>query len=366
MRKLLILLVVPLLFNCENIPQYPQGQNDLIEMESVWQYLKAYSIHQDECVLTNSDTCVKRLRDNPFFYKTPEAMLDSMWDTLGNHNYTEYCYNCGSGAQAVSATGLQKGSGGTIQDPQNVTFLQVTDSTALIRIPGFNTDSTYKQFARFLPGLKGRNLIIDLCGDGGGDLDELDSILELFLPANTPYILARERALDSTTHKYHTVDFRPLTTKRPASPYLIGKKIVVLMNGNTASASEILASALKDADGAILAGVKSYGKAMGQIKLPRRGRNWLQITFIQFRRIIWLRGDSSGIYQNVGIAPDVVINNPLDFYSKRAIMLSVVKILEPGASLADLHYPTGLLKTAVPTEPQGYIVRDVQIDPDDL
>jgi hypothetical protein len=360
MRNLLFLLVVSLLFNCENVPQYPQEQPDPIEMESVWQYLKAYSIHQDECVLTNSDTCVKRLGDNPFLYKTPDSMLASMCDTLGGHNYTNYCYDCGSGAQAVSATGLQKHSGGTNQNFQNVTYHQLTDSTALIRIAVFKTDSTYKQFAEFLPGLKGKNLIIDLCGNGGGDLDELDSILELFLPANTPYILARERARDSITHKYHTVDFRPLTTKRPASPYLIGKKIVVLMDGGTASASEILASALKDADGAILAGERSYGKAMGQIKLPRRGRNWLQITFIQFRSI------STGAYQNIGLKPDVVINKPAEIYSNRATLLAVVRLLEPGARLTDLRYPTGLKKTAVATEPQGYIVRDVQIDPDEL
>ncbi len=360
MRKLLFLFVISLLFNCENIPQYPQVQPDPIEMESVWQYLKAYSIHQDECVSGSGASCQKRLRDNPFLYDSAQEMMDSLYDTLGGNNYTRYCGDCPSVAQAESAAGLQKGSGGANQDPRYVLFHQLTDSTALIRISEFKTNFAYKQFAEFLPSLKGRNLIIDLCEDGGGDLEELDSILELFLPANTPYILVRERALDSTTHKYHTVDFRPLTTMRAASPYLIGKKIVVLMNGHTASASEILACALKDAGGAVLAGEKSYGKAIGQIKLPRRGRKWLQITFMQ------MKGISAGVYQNIGLKPDVVINNPMEIYSNRATMLTVVKLLEPGVRLTDLHYNPGLQKTAAPLEPQGYIVRDVQIDPEDL
>jgi hypothetical protein len=358
MRKLLLLLIVSLLFNCENVPQYPQEQPDPIEMESVWQYLKAYSIHQDECVLTKNDTCVKRLHSSPFLYKKPQEMLDSMCDTLGGRAYTKYCDDCDSDAQALHAEVLGKSSGSA---NDYVNYFQLTDSTGLIQIQWeFKTNVTYRQFTELLPGIKGRNLIVDICRNGGGDLDELDSILELFLPANTPYLLVRERTLDSITHKYHTVDFRPITTKRPASPYLIGKKIVVLMNDGTASASEILACALKDAGGAILAGEKSYGKAIGQIKLPRRGRKWLQITFMQ------MKGISAGVYQNIGLKPDVVINNPDEIYTNRTTMLTVVKLLEPGARLTDLRYPTGLKKTAAAIEPQGFIVRDVQIDPDNL
>jgi hypothetical protein len=359
MCKLLLLLAVPLLFNCENVPQYPQEQDDLIEMESVWQYLKAYSIYQDECVSGSSTTCHKRLRDNPFLYESTQEMMDLLYDTLGGVSYTKYGGESGSDAQTGSAIGLQNRSGSIYKDPRNVTYLQLTDATALIRIPGFNTDLTYKQFAELLPGLKGRNLIIDLCGDGGGDLDELDSILELFLPANTPYILARERAWDSTTHKYHTVDFRPLTTKRPASPYLNDKKIIVLMDHWSASASEMLANALKDGCGAQLVGDTSYGKAIGQIKLPRRGRKWLQITFMQ------MKGITAGIYQNIGLKPDVLIDN-IDIDSNRAHLLAVVKLLEPDVKLANIKWPSGLLRKSVSAEPQGYLVRDVQIDPSDL
>ncbi|HEX2957601.1 MAG TPA: S41 family peptidase, partial [Chitinispirillaceae bacterium] len=353
MHKLKLLLAAILFFSCENVPQYPQGQDDLIEMESVWQYLKAYSIHQDECVSGNNGTCQNRLLDHPFLYATPEEMMNSMYDTLGGHNYTAYCSDCDDGLQSGGITGGTKEQSRVTDEIRYVSYFQVTDSTALIRIQQqFFSKVTYRQFAALLPGIKGKYLIIDLCGNGGGDLDELDSILELFLPANKAYILARERAWDSTAHKYHTVDFRPLTTKRPASPYLIDKKIVVLMDGNTASASEILASALKDARGAILAGDTSYGKAIGQIKLPRRGRRWLQITFLQ------LKGISAGIYQNIGLAPDVVIKSPT-IYSDRQKMLAVVKLLEPGVQLTDLRFNSGLLKAAVTTEPQGYIVRDV-------
>jgi carboxyl-terminal processing protease len=200
------------------------------------------------------------------------------------------------------------------------------------------------------------NCIVDVCQNPGGDLDELDSILEQFLPENTPYILARERAYDSTTHQYHTVDFRPLKTKRPASPYLAGKKVVVLMDGGSASAAEILALGLKDGYGAILAGNTSYGKAIGQIKLPRRGRKWLQITFLQ------LKGISAGEYQNKGLKPDIVISN-IDMYNQGTSLLSVVRLVEPGVKAADIRKPSSSLKKVASAIPEGYVIRDVELGP---
>jgi hypothetical protein len=351
-----------LLLTCENIPDYPSGQGDLIEMESVWQYLKAYSIHQDECASGSGSACVKKLRDNPFSYNSPEEMMSLLFDTLGGHSYTKYCDDCGE-AIAQNSSVIRTHAYGVDETSaayQYVKLVQVTDSTALIKISTeFVTGVSYKQFLEVLPNIKGncRNLIIDVCGNRGGDLDELDSILELFLPENTSYILARERAYDSTSKQYKTIDFRPLKTMRPMSPYLKDKKIIVLMDSGSASAAEILASALKDGYGAQLVGQRSYGKAIGQIKLPRRGRKWLQITFLQLESI------SAGKYQNIGLKPDITIAN-LNIYQSRDQLLGIVRLLEPEAKLSDLKLPSSLQKARAPLLPEGYIIRDVEIVPD--
>jgi hypothetical protein len=359
MRKLIFLFLITLLFSCENVPHYPQVQNDPIEMESVWQYLKAYSIHQDECILTDSDTCLKRLRDNPFLYTTPEEMMESMCDTLKRQNFTKYRDDCGSGAQADNSTEKKLRSGNTDanNEAQYVDYHQLTDSTALIRITMFETGFAYRQFRGVLPKLplNCTNCIIDVCDNPGGDLDELDSILELFLPENTSYLLVRKREYDPQTRQYHTVDFRPVKTIRPASPYLSRKKIVVLLNQGSASAAEILATGLKDGCGALLAGNTSYGKAIGQIAISRKGRKSLQITFMQIKSI------SAGIYQNIGLKPDVYLNN-LDIYTDQHALLSVVKLVEPGVKELDLRLGMVLHKNVSSAKPQGYVVRDVQLD----
>lgn len=351
------------LFSCQNVPTYPSGQDDLIEMESVWQYLKAYSIHQDECASGSGTSCVKKLRDSPFFYKTPEEMMLGLDDTLRETVYTKYDLSAEKCASASIGSGLS--------EDRLVKLYQVTSSTALIRISRFDTDVTYSQFCDIINKLDSsftkmkesdpsytfpiKNYIIDVCQNPGGDLDELDSILELFLPENTPYILARERAYDTISKQYTTIDYRALKTKRPASPILTGKKVVVLMDSGSASAAEILASGLKDGCGAILAGDTTYGKAIGQIKLPRRGRKWLQITFLQ------LKGISAGRYQNVGLVPDVTIPKLNIYKLNDNSLLEVVRLVEPDVRSSDLTMTPSLRKTREPLLPEGYKIRDVQI-----
>jgi len=357
-RVVFLFSIVLVPFSCQNVPTYPTGQDDLIEMESVWQYLKAYSIHQDECTSGSGSSCVKKLRDSPFFYKSPEEMMLGLDDTLGAHNYTTYCDYELTSDNSTNNTAFAYHSMNAPSE-RYVYFYQITESTALIRLyDQFITGTTYKQFLELLPNLKptNKNLIIDVCGNRGGDLDELDSILELFLPENKPYILARERAYDSTSRQYITIDFRPLKTKRPASPYLEGKKVVVLMDHGSASAAEILASGLKDGCGAVLVGDTTYGKAIGQIKLSRRGRKSLQITFLQ------LKGISAGVYQNVGLQPDITTSN-LNIYQSRGHLLEIVRLLEPDVQSSNLSMPSSLRKAKVSVIPEGYIIRDVQIGP---
>jgi C-terminal processing protease CtpA/Prc len=163
----------------------------------------------------------------------------------------------------------------------------------------------------------------------------------MFIPAHVDYILARERKYDTTSGTFATFDYHPWRTSQDESPFLKGKKIIVLMDTNTASAAEILAAALKDCNGAILAGEHSYGKAIGQIRLHRRGRLGLQITFLQLKRI------NQEPYQNSGIAPDSTITvSPAltEDLRKREYLVKAVKIMEPEIDLMSISIPSALLK----------------------
>ena len=105
-------------------PEFP----DLIEFESVWQYLKVYSIYQD------------RVPEEPFLYSSPEEMLKSLNDTLRGNNYTDYNYSRFGRSASIS----NKNNNNVVSI---VTFRAINDTTGLIRIiDSFTTGITYYHF----------------------------------------------------------------------------------------------------------------------------------------------------------------------------------------------------------------------------
>jgi carboxyl-terminal processing protease len=231
---------------------------------------------------------------------------------------------------------------------QTVNIDTLTNSTVRISISSFEYGITYNEFISVLPGARTFPfVVIDLRGDGGGDIDDAMQIVNAFLPAGTSYLMARERAYDAGAHTARTINWRPWVTEDVARPELNGKKITVLMNSGSASASEILIAALKDCRGATLVGNRSYGKGIGQIKISRRGRQTIQITFLQMRRYI---RNSSGVvvfdssaseYHEKGIPPDVIATG-----TDAQQLLAAVRVNEP--SISQL---LRLRKTAVATTP---------------
>lgn len=109
-------------------------------------------------------------------------------------------------------------------------------------------------------GIKG--LIIDLRGNGGGYLQSAVEILGHFLPKGTEVLHTRGRvALEDRIYK---------TTSKPTAPDL---PLVVLIDGSTASSSEIVSGALQDLDRAVIVGNRSFGKGLVQstFSLPNEG-----------------------------------------------------------------------------------------------
>ena len=102
-----------------------------------------------------------------------------------------------------------------------------------------------------------KGLILDYRNNGGGFLEEAVKITSLFVPKGTEVLETRGRVADAgRTYR---------TSQEPLLPDL---PLVLLINGNTASSSEIVAGALQDLDRAVLAGGKSFGKGLVQTTLP--------------------------------------------------------------------------------------------------
>lgn len=101
-----------------------------------------------------------------------------------------------------------------------------------------------------------RSIIIDLRGNGGGLLSEAVDIVNLFVPKGLKIVETKGKLLAS--HATYTTLSDPLDLDIP---------LAVLVNGNTASAAEILSGALQDLDRAVVVGTKTFGK--GLVQSPR-------------------------------------------------------------------------------------------------
>ena len=83
-----------------------------------------------------------------------------------------------------------------------------------------------------------------------------------------------------------------------------GKPIVILINGGSASASEIVAAALKDHRRAIVVGTKSFGKGSVQTVMPLREQSAMRLTTARYY------SPSGRSIQNLGVTPDIIVEQP--------------------------------------------------------
>lgn len=115
------------------------------------------------------------------------------------------------------------------------------------------------------------NIVLDLRGNGGGLVESAIEILGNFLPKGTEVLQTRGKEPGATkTYK---------TTHAPLFPDL---PMAVLIDGGSASASEITAGALQDLDRAILVGNRSYGKGLVQGTYPLPYDGLLKITTAKY------------------------------------------------------------------------------------
>ncbi len=171
------------------------------------------------------------------------------------------------------------------------------DNIAVLRIYNFY-DNVLSEFATALNTIKQKNpkgIIIDVRNNPGG---YLDAYLEM---AGNFFNKGEVVLIEDFNGKQENV-----TEISNGDGFLKNKKIVVLINGGTASAAEILAGALRDNNKVKIIGEQSFGKGSVQELMPLKNNNFLKLTIAY-----WLTPKGTNISKK-GIAPDIEIKIPED------------------------------------------------------
>ena len=166
---------------------------------------------------------------------------------------------------------------------------------------GFN-QTTYAEFARAMKSLKERGmkqLVLDLKNNGGGLVGQAFRVAQTFLESGQTVFTQKGR-LDGVTEPYKAENPNP--EKMP---------VVVLVNRNSASASEILAGALQDHDRALIVGENTFGKGLVQNPFVLDYGSMLLLTIAKYEtpagRLIqrdYSNGNLYDYYTNGGIKGD--------------------------------------------------------------
>lgn len=138
------------------------------------------------------------------------------------------------------------------------------------------------------------SLIIDLRGNTGGYLTVTTDIAKLFLKEGST-IYSLETKNEKEVVKDNTKEYRTIP-------------IVVLINNGTASASEILAAALRDSYGAIIVGTKSYGK--GKVQQTSKLSD---DTLVKYTTAKWFTPNGDSI-DGIGLEPSITVEIGSDYY----------------------------------------------------
>ena len=159
------------------------------------------------------------------------------------------------------------------------------------------------------PNLKG--LVLDLRNDPGGLLHGAVAISAAFLPAKTLIVSTDGRAEDAKKKFYATPDdyargSRGEDVLKPLPQAVKNIPMVVLVNGGSASASEIVAGALQDHKRATVIGTQTFGKGSVQTIMPLGNNTAIKLTTARY----YTPGGRS--IQALGIKPDLVVEDPTD------------------------------------------------------
>ncbi len=170
-------------------------------------------------------------------------------------------------------------------------YVEYSGSTAIVTVTRFDSDTgtMVQGFAKEFASKGVKKVILDLRGNGGGYVSAAKDLLSLWID-NDVILLQKSRHFGNSEEKSSS-----------GKALLADMKTVVLVNGSTASASEIVAGALQDYGKATIVGEKTYGKGVVQNLYDLSGGTVLKVTTAE-----WYTPKDRSI-NGEGITPDVEV-----------------------------------------------------------
>lgn len=161
---------------------------------------------------------------------------------------------------------------GTIPVESVLASYMIDDEVGYIKIERFSVETAheFRLASRALKQKGMKKMIIDLRNNGGGVLTSATEIADEFLGPNIPIVETRGQ---------HTGKYVYYSTSRGS---LKDVDLAILINANSASASEILAGAIQDNDRGIIVGRRSFGKGLVQEDVPLRDGSNLRLTVARY------------------------------------------------------------------------------------
>jgi len=195
---------------------------------------------------------------------------------------------------------------------KNVKSSVIDNHIGYIQIISFMGGTTPNEFLEALENTKNTDsIIIDLRGNTGGLLDNAVFIANMFIDQGEIVEII-----------YRNGNKKSILAK--SNQNIIDKPLIILVNGASASASEILSGALKDYNKAKIIGKKTFGKGLVQKIVPLPNQTGVNVTIARY-----LTPNGTDI-NKLGIKPDVEIGNDFDFFindTKKDVQLEKAKEL---------------------------------------
>ena len=166
------------------------------------------------------------------------------------------------------------------------------DKVGYVRLTQFaeHTDDELEEALKLLESKGAESLVMDLRGNPGGLLDQAVSVCEKFLDKNQPIVSTEGRNSASNTQR--RAFGRGRIRRLP---------MVILVNGGSASAAEIVGGCLQDLKRAVLVGEQSFGKGSVQSILPLQDGSALRLTTAKYYT------PSHRVIHEKGLTPDILV-----------------------------------------------------------
>ncbi|MEZ4855364.1 MAG: S41 family peptidase [Gelidibacter sp.] len=152
-------------------------------------------------------------------------------------------------------------------------YSMIDDKTGYIVLRKFNEKASSETInaVRALKSQGAKHLILDLRGNPGGLLNEAVNVVNIFVPQNQLVVTTKSKV--AKYNKTYYTQKEPIDTEIP---------VVVLIDGKSASASEIVSGALQDLDRAVIVGARSFGKGLVQRPKPLVYGTQMKITISRY------------------------------------------------------------------------------------